>query len=557
MEEKLREIAERANVEVRKVRSVRFPQELLTSSKPSTDRLDHPPSTAADADLPKDSVTEPVPRVYADAPAVAAPQVPQRSFVVRYAWGLGLAATLVVAVAGFVWQQYVPTGEPPVAEREVLTEPSASRSASPEGDVLVPPPAELEPAEDVLVPPPAELEPAEDALVSPPTELEPEPGSPGRDSVVLAADRVAPVVGNGESPAREHDSSGVAAAFVTVDAVTPDVDPEQPDVVRLRLLAEQGDARAQYELGERYEKGRDGLASNYEEALRWFRRAAEQGHAGAQNNIGGAYREGHGVAQDYEEALRWFRRAVEQGHADAQSNIGRMYMNGWGVPQDYREALRWFRLSAEQGSAFGEVNLGVMHEDGLGVQQNYLEAAGWYRLVAERGYTGGTEDRAIAFAQNKLGFLYEDGRLAYDPAEAVRWFRLAADQGDADAQLNLGYMYEYGRGVRQDPAEAARWYRLAADQGDAVAQTNLGILYEYGRGVRQDPAEAARWYRLAADQGDAVAQNKLGILYEDGLGVRQDPAEAARWYQLAAGQGHAFAPSNLDRLREARAAVRP
>jgi TPR repeat protein len=59
----------------------------------------------------------------------------------------------------------------------------------------------------------------------------------------------------------------------------------------------------------------------------------------------------------------------------------------------------------------------------------------------------------------------------------VRWYRLAADQGDADAQFNLGVMYDTGRGVPQDDAEAERWYRLAADQGDANAQSNLGVMY--------------------------------------------------------------------------------
>ena len=85
-----------------------------------------------------------------------------------------------------------------------------------------------------------------------------------------------------------------------------------------------------------------------------------------------------------------------------------------------------------------------------------------------------------------------------DDAEAVR---LAAEQGDADAQFNLGLKYANGWGVLEDDAEAVRWYRLAAEQGDADAQFNLGLMYDTGEDVLKDDAEAVRWYRMAAEQG--------------------------------------------------------
>ena len=94
--------------------------------------------------------------------------------------------------------------------------------------------------------------------------------------------------------------------------------------------------------------------------------------------------------------------------------------------------------------------------------------------------------------------------------------RAPAEQGDAEAQFNLGVRYDNGRGVRQDDSEAVRWYRLAADQGHAVAQFNLGVMYANGRGVPQDDTEAVLWYRLAADRGDADAQNNLGVMYQTG-----------------------------------------
>lgn len=76
----------------------------------------------------------------------------------------------------------------------------------------------------------------------------------------------------------------------------------------------------------------------------------------------------------------------------------------------------------------------------------------------------------------------------------------AADQGVANAQFNLGFMYKRGQGVKQDSQEAAKWYRKAADQGLEVAQYNLGLMYDKGHGVKQDFKEAAKWDKKAADQ---------------------------------------------------------
>jgi TPR repeat protein len=95
-------------------------------------------------------------------------------------------------------------------------------------------------------------------------------------------------------------------------------------------------------------------------------------------------------------------------------------------------------------------------------------------------------------------------------------------------------MYREGRGVAQDYAVAAVWYRKAADQGDASAQNNLGFMYHRGRGVPQDYAAAAVWYRKAADQGNASAQNDLGFMYGEGRGVPQDYVQAHMWFDIAA-----------------------
>ena len=183
------------------------------------------------------------------------------------------------------------------------------------------------------------------------------------------------------------DSVTVVATPASVPDVVP-VDVEQMDAAQLRLLAEQGDAPAQFELGWRHVRG-EGVREDRTEAGRWFRRAAEQGYADAEERVAFGYQGGYyGFQLDYGEAARWYWRAIDQGNADAMNNFGGMHSYGLGFQQDYAEAVRWYRRAAEQGNASGQYNLGYMYERGRGVRRDRLEAARWYRMAADQGDEG-------------------------------------------------------------------------------------------------------------------------------------------------------------------------
>ncbi len=110
---------------------------------------------------------------------------------------------------------------------------------------------------------------------------------------------------------------------------------------------------------------------------------------------------------------------------------------------------------------------------------------------------------------------FEDAATAYtngDYATAMRLMRPLADQGNDNAQYNLGVINANGLGVPQDYAQALAWYRKAADQGFAAAQYNIGVMYDLGQGVPQDYAQAIAWFRKAADQGFAAAQYNIAKL---------------------------------------------
>ena len=132
---------------------------------------------------------------------------------------------------------------------------------------------------------------------------------------------------------------------------------------------------------------------------------------------------------------------------------------------------------------------------------------------------------ALALAGTAVAGPLEDGIEAVDRgdyATALRLLQPLAQNGDPEAQINLGNMYFDGNGVPQDNAESVKWYLLAAGQGSADAQIALGFLYEYGEAVPQDYVQAHKWFDLAGSG-----------LYRDTLAAKMTPAQIAEAQKLA------------------------
>jgi tetratricopeptide (TPR) repeat protein len=160
-------------------------------------------------------------------------------------------------------------------------------------------------------------------------------------------------------------------------------------------------------------------------------------------------------------------------------------------------------------------------------------------------------EQGDAAAQFNLGFMYDEGHgVERNAAKAVKWYNEAVNQGYAPGQNNLGVMYEDGRGVDRNYLLASWYYSSAAEQGHAIGQNNFGDMYYFGRGVERDFVEAVGWYRAAAKQGQADGLFNLGFMFENGRGVVRDHLEAAKWYGKAAEQGHATAIANLANIHD-------
>ena len=268
-------------------------------------------------------------------------------------------------------------------------------------------------------------------------------------------------------------------------------------IAACRHLAEQGQAHAQMILGLLYASG-NGVPQDHAEAGKWYRQAAEQGLAEAQYLLGNSYARGNAVPQNHAEAAMWFRRAAEQGMAVAQLRVASRYTFGLGLPLDYVQAHMWYSIAMRQsvkGDETFQDAYGWRERVGQSMTQAQIKranslAAAWRpkspsEVMSVVALPAWTEDRT-------------DCHTKHDMA-ACRWL---AEKGDAETQLLLGTAYRVGGfGLSQDDAEALKWFHRAADQGDWNALILLGRMYEEGAGVPQDNVQALAWYTLATLAG--------------------------------------------------------
>jgi TPR repeat protein len=254
--------------------------------------------------------------------------------------------------------------------------------------------------------------------------------------------------------------------------------------------------------------------------------------------LGEISEDGELLPRDEAEGLNWLRKAAGQGDSSAQRDLGERYLSG--TP----EGVKWLRRYCESAceSAVADPRFGAFvgmqcavlagyYESGRAVPKDQAEAIRWYRKAAELGDSVG---------QQRLARISQSGQgTAKDPFDASNWYQ-------------LGTAYEEGRGAPKDPAEAARCYRKAADEGpgggdryQVLSQIALGKLYAEGRGVRLDGFEAIKWYQKAADGGSVDALVGIAEVWSFGKGVPENTSEAVKWYKQAAQKGNAVSKFNL------------
>lgn len=170
-----------------------------------------------------------------------------------------------------------------------------------------------------------------------------------------------------------------------VDVASLPTSSAEPQRQTLREAATNGDASAQYEIGQRYANGSSGVPQDNEQAAYWLNRAAEQGLAPAQYRLGTMFEKGLGLPENPTKARTWYERAAAQGNVKAMHNLAVMQAEGAGGPQDFAGASRSFDAAAQHGLADSQYNLAILHERGLGVERDLAEAYKWFTIASANG----------------------------------------------------------------------------------------------------------------------------------------------------------------------------
>ena len=198
------------------------------------------------------------------------------------------------------------------------------------------------------------------------------------------------------------------------------------------------------------------------------------------------------------------------------------------VPPKAPSSVDASKLAHQRTEAEKNYRCGVQYAEGNGVPKITPRRRG---SIARRRKLATRRLNMTWRISTKNGF-----GLAQDWQQAAFWYRKSAEQGDAEAQNNLGALYAKGQGVPQSDAEALHWYRLAAEQNDPEGISNLGTMYLQGRAVECDYDQAFKLFLKAANLGYAVAQNNLALMYANGEAVDKDYAWAYAWLDIAATQ---------------------
>jgi TPR repeat protein len=325
--------------------------------------------------------------------------------------------------------------------------------------------------------------------------------------------------------------------------------------------------------------------SLYIRAAHWYRQAALAGDSDAAFGLAEILCLGDGVSKDLPNAVIWYHFAVERGHRKAMVELGYLYERGQGVLQDtpqaislYRragelalqagdrtEAQEHFQLSAGLGDGDSCFQLGQMLAGNAENDRQTREAIAWLIKAAEQGNAEAAYAASVCFAslgdddcsvwrrkagelghllaQKELGDEYRD---MDDHPESLRWYRSAAEQGDAESAYRLGSKLRWGGdGITVDEQEAAKWIIFAADKGYADAYFSAAWILHSGFGVERSDEKSVTLYRLACKAREYMAFNNLGYMYQHGFGVRKNPEKAFANYEKAAQSGITLAKCNL------------
>ncbi|MEH6631265.1 MAG: tetratricopeptide repeat protein [Halopseudomonas aestusnigri] len=291
----------------------------------------------------------------------------------------------------------------------------------------------------------------------------------------------------------------------------------------LTKLAEQAHVEAQYELATIYFKERGGPEGKGKEAYRWYRLAAEKGHAKAQHKLGLIASVGMFGLKSTEVAIKWYDKAAKQGLVEAQHDLGVFYVKYF--TRNYVHSYAWLLIASLNGHPAAENKLKVLeprmapHQllEAEGLAENFVSTNVWTDPPA--GLLSWQVESGIAMFRQK----------EYKTAFSILYPH--AQEGYPHAQFIIGFFYESGLGAPQNYQEAYKWYKKAAYRGDPEGQYFLGRSYYTGKGVQQNYEEAYKWIAISKENGKKNIQENINVVLENLLPKKKQEIdiEVSEW----------------------------
>jgi len=359
------------------------------------------------------------------------------------------------------------------------------------------------------------------------------------------------------------------------------------------LSSNHNSGNVEYKKAYRYDTGNK-QKRNLNKAIKWYRSAANKGHAKAQYRLGILYYK----QKNYKKAKYWLRKRAKADEADAQYHYANILRFGLSGKQQTSAARKWYLKAARQGHKHAQYELALQYQKGIGAKKNPAEAKKWFQKAAkqkhkhakqalktfQRQKQNPTKTAQQLFlkknlksakagnseAQYKLAMAYKSGKKApKNPKISLKWLKKAAISNHGDAQYELASLYFEGSPlVKKNQHQARKWYQKAADNnhrqanraldkiasetlkaqqlirfgrlidsallGDAEQQYALGMHYLVGFKTEPDDEQAYYWLNLAAKQNHPRAMYQIGNQYMQGIGVKVDPSQAIHFFAAAA-----------------------
>lgn len=292
-------------------------------------------------------------------------------------------------------------------------------------------------------------------------------------------------------------------------------------------------------IGDYYANGTNGRTKCIEEAYLWYMRAAEMGDALAQYLWGSRLLALPNSSNDARTAIDYLRRSAEQGYNESQYEMGNVYYygeeepyyHGCGITQNYNEALKWYKMAAAQTHTKAAFYIGNIYYRGYhykNAKSDYGEAMKWFKEVNN-----------YDVAQDFIGYMYYKGLGVEENLDSARvWFLKAANQGNSDAQKNLGdtYYYNYTKEIQGEVRNAReillKKYKFDNNQKGKDNNTE-GKNVKTTKKLSPDYPNALKWYSKAANQDNADAQKCLAEMFLEGKGTNKNSIKAMELYKKA------------------------